>query len=58
MPKDRARDPRRVFVYGDMTKTDVEEFESKLNKGLKKGDPNWETIHEYADRKRPAPGAE
>lgn len=53
MAKDRAKDPKRVFVYGDMTKTDVEAFESKINPGLKKGDPNWESIKDYNERKRP-----
>ena len=42
------------FVYGDMTQSDVDEFESKINPGLKKGHPNWESIQDYAERKRPA----
>lgn len=42
------------FVYGDMTQSDVDEFESKINPGLKKGHANWESIQDYAERKRPA----
>jgi|APGre2960657404_1045060.scaffolds.fasta_scaffold457653_2 hypothetical protein len=58
MPKDRANDPKRRFVYGDMTQDDVNDFEKKINPGLSKGHPDWESFEEYAERKRPAPGAE
>ena len=41
-----------------MTQEDVNDFEKKINPGLSKGHPDWESFEEYADRKRPAPGAE